>query len=360
MKIITILGARPQFIKSWAVSKEIMNREENDITEYVIHTGQHYDKNMSEVFFKGLKLKTPYKNLKVAGRNQAITTAEMIIGIASECKIINPDLILVYGDTNSTLAGALAANKLSIPLAHVESGLRSYDKSMPEESNRIITDHLSDYLFTTSEVGNKNLKAEGITKNVFNTGDVMKDVIVKIASKYTKNKFSGGNYVLVTLHRAKLANSENLSKQVFTAIKKIAKDTKVLFPVHPRTQPLVEEFFGFSKYGVWSNNIMFTEPYSYLEMISAESQAKLIITDSGGVQKEAYWLGIPCLTVREETEWDETLSEGYNKCTGYDPINIYECFKSSLNLKLAPGCSYGDGYAARKIVNLLQRTRDLL
>jgi len=301
MKIVTIIGARPQFIKHAVLSAKLRKYH----NEIVIHTGQHYDYNLSEMFFKDLDIQKPNYNLNVGSGNHGQQTGEMLIRIEKVLKKENPDLVIVYGDTNSTLSGALAASKLNIKIAHVEAGLRSFDRSMPEEINRIMTDHISDYLFCPTESAINNLFIEGITEGVYTVGDVMQDSICnnfsKIKRKYDKK------YVLATIHRPTNTDNETHLTEIIESFNSLEYD--VVFPVHPRTAKKLDEFGLMDKL---NENVKLIRPVGYLEMLGLESNAEFIITDSGGVQKEAYILGVPCVTVRNNTEWVETVNSGWN------------------------------------------------
>ncbi len=316
MKIISVVGARPQFIKLAALSKELRKKHR----EIILHTGQHYDKELSEVFFSDLSIPRPDYNLDIGSAEHGKQTGRMLEAIEKILLSEKPKLVIVYGDTNSTLAGALAAAKQNVPVAHVEAGLRSYKKSMPEEINRVLTDHISSFLFCPTPTSVKNLKKERITKGVHLVGDVMYDSLrdhIEVAENKSKiiKKLSlqKKDYYLVTIHRAENTDiKENLQK----VIQIIANlDKKVVFPIHPRTR---KKLAGFS---LWNrllslSNLILIDPVSYLDMLVLEKNARCILTDSGGVQKEAYFLETPCLTLREETEWVETITSGWNCITG--------------------------------------------
>ena len=351
-KIITIIGARHQFIKCAPVSKHLANH----FKEILVHTGQHYDKNMSRLFFKELGIKKPDYNLNVGSGSHALQTASMMIKLEKVIKKNNPDLILVYGDTNSTLAGSLVGAKLNIPIAHVEAGLRSYNRSMPEELNRICTDHYSEILFCPSKVAVNNLKSEGITKNVFLVGDVMKDAVLQnlkstnykeIRKKY--NLKADEKYYFFTLHRQE--NTDDIKKlsKIFKMLGLVK--LKIIFPIHPRTKKIIKHnLIKIPK------NVIIIEPVGYLESLTLQKNAQIVITDSGGMQKEASFLGVPCITLRDETEWIETIQKGYNTLVGAN----FKKFKMALEKysakkKLSSNMLYGDGKAAEKIVTILER-----
>lgn len=350
MKIVTIVGARPQFIKAAAVSNIIRKEHE----EILIHTGQHYDENMSKVFFEELNIPKPDYNLGVGSGNHGHQTGEMLIKLEEIYLEEKPDLVLVYGDTNSTLAGALCASKLLIPVAHVEAGLRSFNMTMPEEQNRILTDHISKLLFVPTETALVNLKNEGIHNGVYNIGDVMYDAVLhfkKMAQNNTdileRLKLGKDEYILATIHRAENTNDISKLENIITALNECGK--KVVLPLHPRTKKYMSDY-GLS----FNDNIKVIEPIGYLEMISLEANAEKIVTDSGGVQKEAYFMGKPCITMREETEWIETVNCGWNTIVGTDKdkiLNAVNKFKPSGERKNI----FGDGNAAQKILELIEK-----
>lgn len=320
MKIVTVVGARPQFVKCAAVSREIRK----DHTEILVHTGQHYDPEMSDIFFEELQIPKPDYNLDIGSGTHGRQTGQTLEKVEDVLLREKPDLVMVYGDTNSTLAGALAAVKLHIPVAHVEAGLRSFDRAMPEEINRIVADHVSDLLFCPTENSVNLLAKEGITKGVHHVGDVMADVLAfnkGLAEKKSRIHLTLGlalkKYYLVTIHRPSNTDNREALEGIIRALGQA--DLPVVFPVHPRTRKYLAE------YGLLENlpgNISLIEPLGYLDMISLMGNAKKILTDSGGVQKEAYMLGVPCITLRENTEWVETLHDGWNVLTGADEGKI--------------------------------------
>jgi UDP-N-acetylglucosamine 2-epimerase (non-hydrolysing) len=316
MKIVTVVGARPQFIKCAPVSRELRR----DHIEILVHTGQHYDPEMSDVFFEELEIPPPDYNLGVGSGSHGKQTGEILSKIEEILLKEQPDLVLVYGDTNSTLAGALAAVKLHIPVAHVEAGLRSFDRTMPEEINRILTDHVSDLLFCPTQTAVDHLAQEGIIRGVHLVGDVMADVMAynrELAGKKSTILETLGleekNYCVLTVHRA--SNTDD--RQNLTGIMKAVSEAgiPVIFPVHPRTRKYLQEY-GLSD--TIGTGIRFIEPLGYLDMIRLMGSACKILTDSGGIQKEAYMLGVPCITLRENTEWMETLEGGWNVLVGAD------------------------------------------
>lgn len=353
MKIATILGARPQFIKAAPVNKALYAK---GYKELIIHTGQHYDDDMSAVFFRDLELPAPDYNLGVGSGSHGQQTGQMLIRIEEVLLAEKPDCALVYGDTNSTLAGALVACKLKIPLAHVEAGLRSFNRQMPEEHNRVLTDHCSDLLFCPTQTAVNNLAREGIIKGVHLVGDTMYDAVLQFSEIARRRStilqdlgLKPKSYLLATVHRPYNTDvSENLSN-ILTAFLEIREP--IIFPIHPRTRQRMAEF-GFENSKSETRNVQFIDPVGYLDMLTLEENAKLILTDSGGMQKEAYFLGVPCITMRSETEWLETVEAGWNMVVGADRekiINAFRCFKLD-NLRPA---FYGDGRAAEKIIQCL-------
>ncbi len=365
MKIVTVVGARPQFIKASAMSRAIRkhNRDAVEkIDELILHTGQHYDKKMSDVFFSELEIPAPSFNLGIVEKNHGAMTGRMLVEIESVLLVEKPDLLLVYGDTNSTLAGALAATKLHIPIAHVEAGLRSFNMLMPEEVNRILTDRVSDYLFCPTDTAIDNLAQEGVTHGVYKVGDVMYDV-TKFCSEKARQKHSleswsitERKYVLCTIHRAENTDKKEKLKAIFSGLGEIAAEVPVVLPLHPRTRKYLEDYE--LTHLLTPLNIL--APVSYLEMLSLQSQAALIITDSGGVQKEAFFHQVPCVTVRDETEWVETIEIGINTLC---PANreqlvdlVFDKMLLQMNMSEQTVCNqqpYGDGRAAEKILSHL-------
>lgn len=350
MKIVSVIGARPQFIKCAPLSRELRK----DYQEILIHTGQHYDFELSKLFFEQLAIPEPGYNLGVGSGYQGEQTGKMLIEIEKVLLKEEPNFVLVYGDTNSTLAGALASVKLHIPVGHVEAGLRSFDRSMPEEINRVLTDHISDILFAPTKTASDNLKKEGITNGVYLTGDVMYDALlqnIKTAEKckiLKKLNIESKEYFLVTIHRQlNTDNAENLSNilQAFSEI-----DEKIIFPVHPRTIKFIKKHGLERKIG---GNLTLTKPVGYVDFLGLEKNAKKILTDSGGVQKEAYLLKVPCVTLRDTTEWIETVKDGWNILVGTDKEKIVRAAKN-FNPKGKQRRIFGDGNASKKIVVLLK------
>ena len=330
VKIVTVVGARPQFIKAAPVSRELRKW----CTEVLVHTGQHYDHNMSEAFFEDLEIPKPDYNLGLGGGSHGKQTGAMLEAIESVLIKEAPQGVLVYGDTNSTLAGALAAAKLCVPVFHVEAGLRSYNREMPEEINRVLTDHLSDVLFCPTEVAVSNLWKEGITDNVFNVGDVMYDAflanieIAKEKSKILKEiGLSAGGYLLATVHRAENTdNAENLNSIVGALT---LLDHQIILPLHPRTRKALESANLMGRLE-GCQHIRLIEPVGYLDMLALEYGSTLILTDSGGIQKEAFFLGKPCITLRDETEWVETVNAGLNVLAGADLRKILDSTEQQI------------------------------
>jgi len=388
MKIVTIVGARPQFIKAASVSRAIQAFNEKGsltdrlsskkkIREIFVHTGQHYDDLLDRVFFEELELPKPDYHLGVGSGSHARQTGVMMERIETVLEREKPEFVVVYGDTNSTLAGALAAAKLNIPVAHVEAGLRSYKRTMPEEINRLLTDHLSTLLFCPTAQAVRNLLKEGIkngrTTIVKKVGDVMYDSILyysKLAGEkstilkdlglslslglFTPNsKLQTPNYYLATLHRAENTDDPRRLESILRALSEIGKKLPVVLPLHPRTRKMIKDYDLFPK----SKGIRLIEPVSYLNMLNLEKNAKAILTDSGGVQKEAYWLKVPCFTLREETEWVETVRGGWNVLVGTRVKRILEEMNQAERRKrIKKGVNiFGNGRASEKIVQILVR-----
>ncbi len=379
MKIVTIVGARPQFIKAAAVTRAVQRYNKRStfrqrVQEILVHTGQHYDYLMDGIFFKELGLPKPDYHLGVGSGSHAKQTGRMLERIETVLKRENPKIVVVYGDTNSTLAGALAAAKLSIPVAHVEAGLRSYVRSMPEEINRVLTDHLSALLFCPTSQAVKNLAEEGIKPGrgrvVKKVGDVMFDSILyyskvaeekstilkdlSVSSSTPNSELQTQNYYLATLHRSENTDDPSKLRSILGALNEIGEKTRIILPLHPRTKKMLKVYRLFSKV----KNVQFIEPVSYLDMLQLEKKAKAILTDSGGVQKEAYWFKIPCLTLREETEWGETVRARQNVLVGTEPDRIVREIRHLEMRRLAkarPGI-FGDGKASHKIVEWLTKS----
>ncbi|BAH07855.1 non-hydrolyzing UDP-N-acetylglucosamine 2-epimerase [Clostridium kluyveri] len=350
MKILTVVGARPQFIKASAVSNVIRKCHK----EILVHTGQHYDENMSQVFFEELNIPRPDYNLEVGSGNHGKQTGTMLIKLEEIYIKEKPDFVLVYGDTNSTLAGALCASKLLIPLAHVEAGLRSFNRKMPEEQNRVITDRLSNILFVPTDSAVENLKREGIKEGIYNVGDVMFDAILNF-KKLAENKneiikelaLQDKEYILTTIHRAENTNYIERLKNIVEALNECGKP--VVLPLHPRTKKYMTD------YGLkFNDNIKVIEPIGYLEMINLEMNSQKIVTDSGGVQKEAFFMKKPCITMRDETEWVETVENGWNIVVGTDKNKILDGIMNFIPDKTQKNI-FGKGDAAIKILEVLNK-----
>jgi UDP-N-acetylglucosamine 2-epimerase len=376
MKMVTIVGARPQFIKAAAVTRAIQRYNKRcpskqKLQEILVHTGQHYDYLMDKVFFEELELPKPDYHLGVGSGSHARQTGIMLEKIEAVLQKEKPEVVMVYGDTNSTLSGALAAAKLNIPVAHVEAGLRSYNRTMPEEINRLLTDHLSAFLFCPTDQAVRNLFKEGIkeggTRKVKNVGDVMYDSILyysKIAEKKStilhglnlvnpQSAIRNPQYYLATLHRAENTDDPKRLKSILRALNEIGENTPIVLPLHPRTKKMMKVHHLFSEF----KNIKWIDPVSYLDMLQLEKKAKAILTDSGGIQKEAYWLKVPCFTLREETEWVETVKSGWNVLVGTGMKRIVkEVSHTERRRKYLKGDKvFGDGKASQKIVRILIR-----
>ena len=366
MKIVTIIGARPQFIKAAPVSRAIA--EHNHLTEIIIHTGQHFDADMSDVFFIELNIPKPDYNLGINSASHGAMTGRMLEKIEEILIKEKADWVLVYGDTNSTLAGALAAVKLHIPIAHVEAGLRSFNREMPEEHNRVLTDHCADILFCPTQNAVDNLQAEGIinldnttphssrlTPHVHLVGDTMYDAVLQFSEIARRQstiledlKIKPKEYLLATVHRPSNTDIPENLQNIISAFLEI--NEPIIFPVHPRTKKILESFSP-SLLTPYSS-LKMIPPVGYLDMLTLEQNAKAILTDSGGMQKEAYFFGVPCVTLRSETEWVETVEAGWNVVVGADGTRIVDAVRSFKTDKPRPEL-YGDGQTAEKIVQKL-------
>lgn len=355
-KTLTVVGARPQFVKAAMVSRAIKTHNDSAPTlrlnEEILHTGQHYDQNMSDIFFTEMGIPEPAVNLAVGSGRHGETTGAMLAGIETEILARKPDLILVYGDTNSTLAAALAAAKLHVPVAHVEAGLRSFNRQMPEEINRVLTDHLAALLFCPTQQAVEHLASEGITVGVSQVGDVMYDaalLFAKIADEkstiLSDLDLASQSYFLATVHRAENTDEVEILTEILQGLSDLAQDQTIIFPCHPRTRACIERC-GLTEIAA---KLRMIEPVSFLDMIALEKQARLILTDSGGVQKEACFHSVPCVTLRNETEWVETVSAGWNTLVGHDRVAIVNAARTAT-----PGTAidaYGQGESAGEIVN---------
>jgi len=353
---MTIIGARPQFIKAAVVSMKFASAA--GWTETIVHTGQHFDKNMSEVFFDDLGIPKPWTNLGIASVSHGAMTGDMLKELERIMMQIKPDVVMVYGDTNSTLAGALAASKLNIPIAHIEAGLRSFNRGMPEEINRVLTDHCSELLFTPTDIGSSNLANEGIDKcKIHQSGDVMFDAAIQFGRVATERGLSAESfgytkdgYVLATIHRQENTSDARILRNILLGFKQIASTIPVVLPIHPRTRIAVENA-GMSDL---LNELNIVNPTGFLEMIALERDAAVIATDSGGVQKEAFFHHVPCVTLRNETEWLELIDTGWNTLS--PPISadvIAKNVLSAIGSKGIPCLPYGDGSASERIVSTI-------
>jgi UDP-N-acetylglucosamine 2-epimerase len=368
MKIVTVLGARPQFIKAAILSRELRRNNQ----EIIIHTGQHYDNEMSDVFFKEMGIPEPDYNLEVGSSSHAQQTAEMMIKLEKSFISLNPDMILIYGDTNSTLAAALTAAKLEIPVAHVEAGPRMFDKSVPEEINRIVTDHLSTLLFAPTKMSMENLKNEGLAENAYLTGDVMLDLFIYFSSKADQNSkilkklgLKKKNYILATVHRARNTNIEENLEAIMGAFLEISELENIVFPVHPRTEKYLKKYKFFDVL-TENSNIKLIKPVGYLDMNLLTRNSKKLVTDSGGLQREAYFAQIPCITLDTSTGWPETVNSGWN--TLFEDYRNKEFLeKDEISRKIInfePKGKYkdlfGDGRATQKINSIIKEYQQKL
>jgi len=350
MKIVTILGARPQFIKAGTVSREIAKHSE--IQEVIVHTGQHFDANMSDIFFDEMKIPKPDYNLNINGLGHGAMTGQMLEKIEEVLLKEKPDWVMVYGDTNSTIAGALAASKLHIQVAHVEAGLRSFNMNMPEEVNRILTDRISNILFCPTESAIDNLEKEGYNTldiKIVKNGDVMQDGAMFYKTLAVKPDVElADNYILSTIHRAENTDDPKRLKAIFDALNEIAKDIQIVLPLHPRTKNILK-----TSNIILSDNISIIEPIGYLKMVYLIKNTTMIMTDSGGLQKEAFFFEKPCITLRDETEWVELIQNKFNVLAGADKekiIDLYHtyAFNNDFSIDL-----YGGGKASESIVKEL-------
>ena len=355
MKLLTIVGARPQFIKAAAVSREIAKHK--DITEVIVHTGQHFDANMSEIFFEQMQIPKPDYNLEINSLSHGVMTGRMIEKIEEVLLQENPDWVLVYGDTNSTIAGSLAAKKLHIKVAHVEAGLRSFNRNMPEEINRILTDKISDILFCPTDTAVQNLHNEGIGKNslarIMKCGDVMQDAAIFYTDLAQKPKLDlPEKFVLATIHRAENTDDLNRLSSIFNALAEISNEIPIILPLHPRTKKIISNL----QLTTHNSQLILIEPIGYLEMIYLLKTCSLVMTDSGGLQKEAFFFKKPCVTLRDETEWVELVENGFNKIVGADQDKIISGYKEMSKIKNNYNINlYGNGEASKKIITELVR-----
>jgi UDP-N-acetylglucosamine 2-epimerase (non-hydrolysing) len=358
--ISIVIGTRPEIIKM----SPVIRASKRTGTEFsVLHTGQHYSYEMDRIFFQELELPEPQYNLDVGSGTHAVQTARILTGIENIYLSDPPDIVLVQGDTNTVLAGALAASKLHIPVGHVEAGLRSFDRTMPEEINRIVADHIADYLFAPTELSRQYLINEGIdTKKISVTGNTVVDAVFQNRRIAKKNQgllrewgLSPGKYLLVTVHRAENVDNKSRLAGIMRGIERVAKewDLPVLFPVHPRTRKMMQEF------GINAGDISLIQPVGYLEFLGLETDARLILTDSGGVQEEACILNVPCVTLRENTERPETLTAGANLLAGTDAGKIQEISRKMMNSRREWKNPYGDGKAAERIVRICRKQKPM-
>ena len=351
MNLLSILGARPQFIKAAAISREIAKH--NNIKEVIVHTGQHFDDNMSNIFFHQMQIPEPDYNLGVNSLNHGAMTGRMIERIEQVLIDEKPDWVLVYGDTNSTIAGALAAKKLHIKVAHVEAGLRSFNMKMPEEVNRILTDRICDILFCPTELAVKNLQNEGIEKHslakIVKSGDVMLDSAMFYSNLAQKPDFElPEKFILSTIHRAENTDDPQRLSSIFKAMDKIVQKTPIILPLHPRTKKIIKNL----KFKI--ENLIIIDPVGYLEMIYLLQRCSLVMTDSGGLQKEAFFFKKPCVTLRNETEWVELVDNGFNTIVGSDKEKILSAYKEMIKKNLNYSIDlYGRGKASNKIIHEL-------
>jgi len=353
MKIISVVGARPQFIKAASLSREI--RKHENLQEMIIHTGQHFDQNMSEIFFEEMQIPKPDYNLDINGMSHGAMTGQMMEKIEIVLLDEKPDLVLVYGDTNSTLAGAVSAKKLHIKLGHVEAGLRSFNMNMPEEINRILTDRISDILFCPSKVAVNNLRKEGFENfgcKIINSGDVMFDSILYYSKTSPKksniiNELNLADFILCTVHRAENTDDFHRLKSIVSALNKINESINVVLPLHPRTKKIIEQ-------NNFYTDFLIIDPIGYFDMIELIRRSSLVMTDSGGLQKEAFFLKKHCVILRDETEWTELTDLGFNVIAGSDEDKIINKVEKMLNKKSDFSINlYGNGNACKTIVDAI-------
>lgn len=362
LKLVAVIGARPQFIKAAVVSRQISKYNQSVsasdlISEFIIHTGQHYDANMSDIFFEQMGIPRPDKYLGIHQLTHGAMTGRMMEEIEKVLLAKKPDWLLVYGDTNSTLAGALAAVKLHIPVAHVEAGLRSFNREMPEEHNRVLTDHCADMLFCPTQTAVDNLKQEGLVEGVHWVGDTMFDAILQFAGIAARRStiladlaLQPKEYLLATVHRPYNTDVPENLRNILSAF--VESGERVIFPVHPRT---CNRMKGLDIPGLERSGVRLIEPVGYLDMLLLEKNARIILTDSGGIQKEAFFFAVPCLTLRPETEWVETVQAGWNRVVGADKALILEGIHSFTEPSEAPPQVFGSGQSAAQIVAKLVR-----
>lgn len=349
MKILSIIGARPQFVKEAIIQKEI--NKYDDITEVVVHTGQHYDENMSDIFFQVLNMRKPDYNLGINGSSHGQMTGEMLIELEKIMIKEKPDVVILYGDTNSTLAGALAAVKLKIKVAHIEAGLRQEPKDMPEEINRVLTDRISSYLFVPSEYGMENLKKEGITENIYFTGDVMYDIFLEMIpyfdeSLIEKLGLEKNNYIVMTMHRDFNVDEPEKLKSILEEVAKINTEIPVVWPLHPRTSARIKTF----NLEYLIKDLKILDPIDYLNLMGLTKYSKKILTDSGGFQKESYFSDKEAVVIMPDTSWRELTDKKINQLA--NPLEIYEKIMRNSNNEFEKGI-YGNGDSAKQIISIL-------
>lgn len=349
MRVLTIVGARPQFIKAMPVSRALASA---GIDECLVHTGQHYDKAMSDIFFSELELPLPNLNLGIGSGDHGDQTGRMMMALEATVRDLKPDRVMVYGDTNSTLAGALVAVKLAVPVAHVEAGLRSYNRTMPEEINRILADRCADLLFCPTAMAVSYLAREGMESGVHQVGDTMLDALRRMrpiadekSTILDRLRLDAQAYLLLTLHRPYNVDRPQRLREVLTMLNRHA--WPIVFPVHPRTRSAIRDLV------LPSGALRIIEPLGYVDMLKLEANARAIITDSGGIQKEAHMLAVPCLTVRPETEWVETLEAGWNRLVAFDPDAVEDALRTIVRPAGVPPAVFGKGDAAKRIVAVL-------
>ncbi len=361
LTILTVVGARPQFIKAAVVSR--LAADQDGINEILLHTGQHYDDNMSSTFFEELSIPTPDHHLGIGSGRHGAQTGSMLAGIEEVILEEKPDWVLVYGDTNSTIAGALAAAKLHVPVAHVEAGMRSFNRHMPEELNRVLTDHVATLNLTSTDAATSNLKAEGIDgEGVIQVGDVMYD-----AARFYSNRMDDpssllsdlgvepGGFILATVHRAENTDAPTRLASIIEALEQLGKEHRIVLPLHPRTRSALEQAGSLARLEA---AVILREPMGYLDMIVLEREAALVVTDSGGVQKEAFFQETPCVTLRDETEWVELVESGWNTIVPpTDPASIVDSVLGAIGTSGEAIRPYGDGDAAIRILDALAGTR---
>jgi UDP-GlcNAc3NAcA epimerase len=359
IKLVTVVGARPQFIKAAAVSRVIREEYAGRIDESLVHTGQHFDGNMSAAFFEQLDIPEPKINLNISGGPHGAMTGRMLEALEQVLIDEKPDWVLVYGDTNSTLAGALAAVKLHIPIAHVEAGLRSFNARMPEEINRALVDRMSSLLFCPTDTAVSNLQAEGISRGVHQVGDVMYDVALYYRDRARRDstilndlQVTGRGFALATCHRAENTDDRHRLSEIVGALADIATTLPVVFPLHPRTRKRIDEYGLGKALGA----VTVIDPIPFLDMVALEQAASIILTDSGGIQKEAFFYGVPCVTMRDETEWVETVECGRNQLVGASQPAIVAAVTAALRsvggdrASAVPAYPYGRGQAAKLLL----------